>query len=231
MALYEKKREFYNMTDQEKLKNIISNFPISLKKQLIPVSYKKNDRIIKEGDVVNYGYLFTSGSFDIIKTDINENNYILAKDQEAFSCCLMDIYSNHKSQCSTVIATSEIQGYKFPRKYATLLLNSDTDFTIFLITLWANIFYATNISPTNYPLYPFKYKLLKYFAIQGIDNNTIIINLSRNVLSEIIGCSKRTIFRLLKDLEINNFISIKKSDIYISQAQVNNINKYLDEWE
>jgi CRP-like cAMP-binding protein len=227
-----KKRGFFNnMTDQEKLKNIISNFPISLKEHLISVSFKKNERIIKEGDLVNYGYLFTSGSFDIIKTDINENNYILAKDQEAFTCCLMDIYSNHTTQCSTVIATSEIHGYKFPRKYAELLLKSDSNFTIFLITLWANIFYATNVSPTNYPLYPFKYKILKYFAIQGTDNNTIIINLSRNVLSEIIGCSKRTIFRLLKDLEMNDLISIKKSDIYISQKQVSNINKYLDEWE
>ncbi len=218
------------MTDQDKLKNIISNFPLKIKKNLIPVVFKKNVAIIKEGDLVNYGYLFISGSFDIIKTDINENKFILAKDQEAFSCCLMDIYSNHKTQCSTVIATTEIHGYKFPRKYAELLLHSDTDFSIFLITLWANIFYTSNISPTNYPLYPFKYKLLKYFSIQGKDQNPIIINLSRNVLSEIIGCSKRTIFRLLKDLEMNEFISIKKSDIYISQKQVTNIKKYLYEW-
>lgn len=220
------------MNIQKDISKIINNFSPSIKRQLIPIKFNTGEYIIREGDLAEYGFFFVSGSYDVIKTDILGNNFIIAKDQVATFCSLMDIFSDNEIQCSSIKVTKEIKGFKLHKNYCKKLINENLEFSSFLIKIWATIFYDSNINPNNSPLYPYKYKLLQFLLQQKISDSTdIIFNIDRQTLSEVIGCSRRTIFRQLKTLEQEKLIQIKNSTIVIKKEKINQIETILNSWE
>ncbi len=221
-----------NMDIQKNISNIINNFSPHIKRKLIPIRFNVGDYIIREGDLAEYGFFFVSGRYDVIKTDILGNNFIIAKDQIATFCSLMDIFSDNEIQCSSVRVSKEAKGFKLYKKYCKELIKENLEFSSFLIKIWATIFYDSNINPNNSPLYPYKYKLLQFLIQQKVSDSTdIIFNIDRQTLSEVIGCSKRTIFRQLKTLEQEELIQIKNSAIIIKKEKIDQIETILDSWE
>jgi len=220
------------MNIQKNIANIIKNFSPDIKKNLIPINCDVGKYLICEGDLAEYGFFFVSGRYDVIKSDALGNKFIIAKNQEATFCSLMDIFSENEIQCSSIRATKQLQGFKLNKYYCKKLIDENLEFSSFLIKVWARIFYDSNINPNNLPLYPYKYKLLQFLIQQKTsDSNSIIFNIDRQTLSEIIGCSKRTIFRQLKTLEQEDLLEIQNSTILIKPEKINQIKNILNSWE
>jgi CRP-like cAMP-binding protein len=196
--------------------------------------YNPGDIIIHEGDEVLYGFIFISGTVDVIKRDIQDRKYIVTKNHTGEFCSFMDIYSNHTIQCATIQAVTDVVGYKLKKSYCLDLLSKPSLFQEYLITTWATQFYLTNTNTTRYPMYSFKYKLIDFLLTQYNSSSLykeIVITIKRDELASSLGSSRRTLFRLIKEFKEDNLISLEKDTIRISSSQQAKLVKIFEEWE
>lgn len=199
---------------------VLESIPISIRTTFIPVSFKKGDIITKEGDKVSYGYIITEGSFDVIKSDLNDRAYIVSHNHAGGFICMMDIYSNILIQCATIKTTSSVRGYKIPITQCYKLLDTPCLFQSYIIKVWAKQFYYTSNENRNFPIYSYRYKLLKFLISNSSrKGDTLTLSITRDGLISIIGCSRRTLFRLISKLKEENLITLGRKSVSISHEQ------------
>ena len=189
------------------MQTVINSFPPSIMVQLRPFFYSKGDIIIRKGDKVEYGLFFLSGSYDTIEEDFMGRQFIIAKDQNKV-VSLMDIFSDHETQCATIIATTDCTGYKLSRKYCQELLYKPCKFQPYLIKIWAEMFYTTTSNTYRYPIYRTKLKLVMHILANSseADEGTLKLSIRMESLAAMVGCSRRTLFRVLKELKEEGII-------------------------
>ena len=190
------------------IQEVIDSFPAYIKAGLRPVSFDKGETIIRKGDEVKAAYIFTSGTYDVIEDDYMDGRFMISKESEGPFVSLMDIYSGHETQCVTLIASEKCIGYMLPRKLCAALLDSPCLFQPFLIRHWASMFYATTASMSRYPIYKTREKLMAL-----IEERNGQITIARNDLAALLGCSRRTLFRVLKALREEGIITTEGSTI------------------
>ena len=190
------------------IEEVISSFPEHIKAGLRSVSFDKGDTIIRKGDEVKSAYIFTSGTYDVIEDDYMDKRFMISKESEGPFVSLMDIYSGHEAQCVTLIASERCIGYSLPRRLCLDLLDSPCLFQPFLIRHWASMFYATTVNMSRYPIYKTRQKLLSL-----LEESSGRLTITRNDLAALLGCSRRTLFRVLKALKEEGIITTSGSVI------------------
>ncbi len=83
-------------------------------------------------------------------------------------------------------------------------------------------------------MYSFRFKLIDFLLKQGATpslNNDIVISIKRDDIVSALGSSRRTLFRLIKELKEENLITLEKDTIRISRKGQASLAKILDEWE
>lgn len=210
---------------------MIESFPPSVKQVMTPIALKKGEILIREGDPVNYGYVFTSGTVDVIKNTVKGTDFLLEKDHAEPFCCFMDIFSEQYVQCATIQAVTDVKGWRIPRSACFTLLREKSLFQEVLIRRWAKMFYRTNINSVLYPMHSFRYKLINFILTHvSEEHGTYSLPISRTDLTKAIGCSRRTLFRLLKDLKDECLVSPDCHGIILSESQHDALQAEFDEW-
>lgn len=204
------------MLDMQK---IINSFPTYIRARLIPFFYRKGETVIRKGDRVDYGYFIISGTFDTIEEDDSGKRFIIARDQSGF-ICMMDIFSGNEFQCASIITTSDCVGYKLSRRSCMELLESPCLFQPCLIKAWATKFYATTVSMYRYPIYRTKRKVVTNILLNGIEgpDGTVTLSVSRDTFAGTIGCSRRTLFRILSILKEDGIIETSGKKIRMRKS-------------
>ena len=202
------------------IQRVINSFPPSIKAKLRPFYFKKGETIIRKGDNVDFGYFVIDGTFDTIEDSIDGKKFLIAKDQSEF-ICMMDIFSGNNVQCATIIARTDCVGYKLSKKACMDLLDSPCLFQPSLIRVWARKFYETTTTIYRYPIYRTKTKLITNVLHNGVDNNngTTTLSIPRDRLADTIGCSRRTLFRVLQSLKEDGLITTAGSKITVDKEK------------
>ena len=194
------------------IQNVLASFPKHIQNQLIPVTFEKGETIIRKGDDVIYAFFFTEGSCDVIEEDYQERRFMISKGSNSPFACLMDIFSGHDTQCTTLVAATRCKGYKLHRKYMMKLLDTPCLFQPFLIRHWASMFYDTTMNMRRYPIYQTEEKLIALIK----ENNGSISN-ARDDLAALLGCSRRTLFRVLRKMKNDGIITTSGSRITVTE--------------
>lgn len=211
------------------LSSMIDSIPENIKSTFLPFKFEKGDIVIKEGDLVNYGYLVIDGTYDVLKSDFNERSYLIERKKNGGLISFMDIYSGKLVQCATICAASKMKGYKIPVSQCFRLLYTPSLFQPYLIRIWADQFYTTNVEQRNLPLYSYKSKLCRYISQKAVlKNNKYSLVMSRDTLLNIIGCSRRTLFRLLGSLREGGYIETNRNEISLSIHQMEKLREDID---
>jgi len=83
-------------------------------------------------------------------------------------------------------------------------------------------------------MYSFKYKLIDFLLTQDRSPSMckeIVITIKRDELASSLGSSRRTLFRLIKELKEEKLITLEKNTIRISIGQQAKLIEMFDEWE
>jgi CRP/FNR family transcriptional regulator len=109
------------------------------------------------------------------------------------------------------------------------MLDECDEFKKYLIKYWANQFYSQALNRTQYPNNITKVKVISYLSdLIEKDNNKnkdIELKLRRKDIAEYIGCSMRTVYRILNQLEESGLINREGHSIIINPQQRKNILK------
>lgn len=203
------------------LSEMINSIPESIRSSFSRVTFKKGDTIIEQGDSVRYGYIVEEGSYDVIKTDFYEKTYLLERKYCGRFISLMDIYSGKMIQCATIRALSDMKVLRIPASQCIRMLYVPSLFQPYLIRMWAEQFYNTNVEQRNLPILSNKVKLCRYISKNAtLKNGKYVLNMTRDTLVKVMGCSRRTLFRLLEKLKEEEIIETDRNEISLSPSQM-----------
>ena len=170
------------------------------------------------------------GSADIKEETLGGKDFIISREDYSSTCSFMDIYSGHEFYCCTVQAKTDCVGYRLTIDDCWRLLHSDSLFHEYLIVRWANIFYKSTNNSYRYTIYTFREKLFTFLLENGekTHQNSYIIHISREELANLIGCSKRTLYRILNEMKVKNLISIVETRIVYTAEQKIKLEKEIE---
>ncbi|MFA6891388.1 MAG: Crp/Fnr family transcriptional regulator [Sphaerochaetaceae bacterium] len=214
------------------IQEVIDSFPNEIKRELEPFHCAAGEAIIRQGEEIRYGYFFVTGSTNIIQVNAKGKDFLVAQNNPNHFCCLMDIYSDHQFQCYTVTALTDCSGYRLGKRWCLLLLKTKCLFQEYLINQWAEMFYVTSRNACRFPNYSTKYKLIEYLRSPRFrqEDGTHIIRENRDLMAISLGCSRRTLFRLLKEFRERNVITLKESVICLSKIQEKQLLEEIEDW-
>lgn len=191
--------------------------------KLTPVTFSHGQTIIEKNLRVTCGYLFMQGEVDVLNVNSHGISYVYVTDYKAQFVGLMEIYSNHERYCCTVRVEKKCIGYRINREDLFELLDTCDCFKTYLIEFWANQFYESSINESRYPIHSSMSRLTDYLLHQCDQTKdeieTVRLTLKREELAEIMGCSKRTVFRLLSQLKKQKILGTERTVITISPLQ------------
>jgi len=208
-----------NKTIQE----IINGIPKDIKAMFVPVSFEVGEYIIDINSKVNRGYIFIEGAIDVMHINSKDVLYTYCQDYSAHFVGLMEIYSGSDTYCCTCRARKKCVGYRLSKDTFLKMLDECDEFKIYLIKYWANQFYSQALNRTQYPNNITKVKVISYLSdLIEKDNNKnkdIELKIRRKDIAEYIGCSMRTIYRILNQLEGSGLINREGHSIVINPQQ------------
>lgn len=213
------------------IQEVIESIPKHIKEKMIPVTIPKGERIIEKNNEVMFGYIFTEGIVDVMHVNSKDVLYTYIKEYPCRFIGLMEIYSGNKSYCCTCRVEKKCVGYKVSKQCFYDLLEECDLFKKYLICYWAQQFYGSSMNAARYPNNASKLKVIDYFIKKCNEQNprsTVQITIKRDDLAEYMGCSKRTVYRLLNYLEEEGCLSKQGHVIVISLEQKKKLIKEIE---
>lgn len=212
--------------------DIINGMPKNIRDTFVPVSFDVGEHIIEINSEVNHGFIFIEGAIDVMHINSKDVLYTYCQDYRANFVGLMEIYSGNDTYCCTCRARKKCVGYRLNKNIFLKMLADCDDFKTYLIEYWANQFYSQALNRTQYPNNRTEVKVINYLSELVMKKNsgskTVELKIKREDIAEYIGCSKRTIYRILNQLEEDELISKKGHLIVINSAQRKRIIKEND---
>lgn len=211
------------------IQKLIDELPKDIRDTFIPVSFDIGDHVIEINSEVKYGYIFTEGAIDVMHINSKDALYTYCQDYNANFVGLMEIFSGNDRYCCTCRAHKKCVGFRLSKEVYLKMLEECSDFKTYLIKYWANQFYNQAINRTQYPNNKSEEKVINYILelAEKTDSSTktIEIVVKRDNIAEYIGCSKRTVYRVLNRLEEGGYLTKKGHRLVINPSQRNRIIK------
>lgn len=214
------------------LQMVIDSMPAKIKCQLEPVAFEKGDIIIHQGQEILYGFFLMEGSVAVLKTNTTGREYRLALNKNPSFSCFMEIYAGQTHQSYTIKACTKCTGYRLSRSASLALLKTPCQFQEYLIRMWATLLTKTARNASRFPNYSIKFKLAMYLQ-NGMfrqKDGSYRITESKNDIASAVGCSRRTLFRLLNQFKEKGFISCEGRTIFVSKKQVDQMSGSMEDY-
>lgn len=213
------------------LQTVIDSMPAKIKCQLEPVAFEKGDIIIHQGQEILYGFLLMEGAVAVLKANTTGREYRLSINENPSFSCFMEIYAGQTRQSYTIKAHTRCAGYRLSRSASLALLKTPCQFQEYLIRMWATLFTKTARNASRFPNYSIKFKLAMYLQDESFlqKDGSYRITESKNDIASAVGCSRRTLFRLLNQFKEKEFISCEGRTIFVSREQADQMSESMED--
>ena len=207
--------------------------PETVMMKMMPVQFDVGEMIIEKGGPVSCGYIFTDGKLNVLSVNTRGAAYTYVSHYEAHFVGLMEIYSGHDTYCCSLKVEKRCSGWRIDRDSLFDLLYSCDPFKQYLICYWANQFYDSTVNESRYPINTMNIKLIDYLLKLAHNSprsgQTVRIKIRREDLAAYLGCSRRTVYRLLSRLKEEALISSEGNMLIISEEQRKRLQKRKEE--
>lgn len=212
---------------------VLDSIPERVRLKLMPVVYRPGELIIEKGAPVTCGYIFTEGILDVQSVNTRGEAYTYVTNYEPRFVGLMEIYSFHERYCCSLRVNCTCRGFRILREDLFDLLQSCDVFKQYLICYWANQFYESSVNESRYPINTTRTKLIDHLlrlcSIEDHDAYPIVLRIRREELAEFVGCSRRTIYRLMKELKAEGLFSTIGNALCFTESQIRGLEEKREE--
>ncbi|WML34980.1 Crp/Fnr family transcriptional regulator [Clostridium sp. OS1-26] len=194
--------------------DIIENCPSEIKKKFIVKNFKKGEKIVKQGFEARHFHILLKGTNKIYRTSILGTNYLqlIIGPEEIYGELEL---SNNKTYICTVEALSDCEVLMVPRKTYVKWLEIDTSFSMFIITKLSSKLYSKIEKSSNDVFYNLEYKFVRLALNLYSKNKSDSILISKELISEDLAASIRSINRIINKLKRENILEYQDGKIII----------------
>ncbi|MBF9018298.1 MULTISPECIES: Crp/Fnr family transcriptional regulator [unclassified Oceanispirochaeta] len=219
------------------LKSLFKNIPGHIIRHFEIVQYKKGHKVIEKGTINSYIYILYEGENRIINEFSNGRVFefsstIRKKPHIAFSG-LLEFFSDNPEATSTVITSAESTYLRISKKKFGQWLNEDFEAYKKVVQIFAKQLYPSLDRMGTMKVHSGVYLLANYLVInykeKMPEESEIIIGETRERLSQDLGISLRTVYRLCKELKDMELIDIEKKKIRITSEGMDGLNELVEE--
>ncbi|RAX55247.1 Crp/Fnr family transcriptional regulator [Helicobacter sp. 16-1353] len=184
-----------------------------IKDSAIFVKIKRDSILFNQGDICNSILFITKGRAKLIRQ--NEAKSILLFYFSSGEQCNVNFINNDTMPAiGTGIATTDIEGYRVPSNIVREIFIQDEEFQKYIFQQYADrILYMANLVE-EVRFKRLDLRLIEWLKMQ--DSNVIFI--SHEELSDILGTSREVISRILKTLESDNLVKLHRKKIEILES-------------
>jgi CRP/FNR family cyclic AMP-dependent transcriptional regulator len=216
------------------LKQYCTHMPKRFLAQMEIVNLESHKRLITKGENNPYIYILYSGSIRIINEfDNNRLFAYAAKEAPGFSG-LLELLSGKEKATSTVMTIRPSLFIRMQKHSFSQWMEEDVHAFRLVVKAFANQLYPAFFSMGSAHIYP-KFIILLQFLSRTYTphlsrHSEVRVEATREDLSEELGLSLRTIYRLSNKLVEEDMAYIEKKKIKINRTQMQNINTYLENY-
>lgn len=181
--------------------------------------YKKGDILYREGSKITGCYCVQKGILKIYKTGVDEKPQIVAFARPGDITGYRSVLSNEVA-CTTVEALEESEVCFISSDVIFSLIKSNSDFSLSLIQLTCKELNQANSYIKDIAQKTIRERLaeilIMLFETFGTDTERyIMINLTREDLSSIVGTATESVIRILSELKSEGVLELKGKKIKI----------------
>ncbi len=222
------------IADKTRWKNFFLHFPSNA--QIDVINVEKNSVIISEGAPANLVYVLLLGRLQMHAVQQNGCHYVLEKTEKNIIFGDLEAIMDDAEYYATLIAKTDCTIASFRKETYIQWLKSDAQISYKLMRIaLGSVLYQLFSERAN--LFSNVHIRLINALIDGYetgikcDNNTVLLKITRQNISDAVGCSTRTTARHLLALENDGLISRKARKYYINDKQYVKLNRYIDKYK
>lgn len=189
-----------------------------LEKSCSRILFKKGELVFKEGTPVNSICYVRRGFVKLSKQGIGEKDYILSVVKMGAYLGIQNLNSRSKKNFFSAIAIADSEICFINIECFYNLLKQNGEFAIEVISAIFNDemnYFERLVNNVQQQLPGRLANAILYFSKQVYEQNPFDLNLTRTELASLIGTSRESVSRILKEFQDSGFIKIDKSKITI----------------
>lgn len=220
------------LSENPDLEKILKNMPETVKNRCVIKKYPSNSIIQRKDDTLTSFSIICMGEVRIINEFDNGNLYTIEKNKAIDFIGEVTALAGEEKTSVTIEAITDCITIQLSLFDFFTWIKSDNDFLLMLSRRVASKLYNSSYTKGVELFYPAIHLMLN-FLINYINKdikgkNTILIDMTRQQISEKLGVTVRTVNRTIKQLKDENLISINKGKIQVDSYQYIELVKALE---
>ncbi len=215
------------------LKLLFSHMPKRFLAQIELLQLPPERRFIIKGESNHYIYIVYEGMIRVINEFDNGRIFAFATTQIPAFSGLLELLSENEINTSTVETIQESKLIRIQKKAFSQWMNEDVEAYKLVVKIFARQLYPSLLSMGSYYVYP-KFVVLLQFLVKTYEaaaaaaaGKEVIVTETREELSEILGFSLRTVYRLSNRLVEENLAEIRKKKIHLTSPKIEKMKNYI----
>lgn len=184
------------------------------------VTYKQDEIICHIDEVYEYFYVLIEGELNIYHINEKGKTYSQSVYVPGNYFGELEIFESLPYVCE-IKALTEVKILRLQKKYFIEWVHTNNEVTLYLLTSLCRITYDLSQKAIEDTLYSLKYRICDYLLqrYSELNDGTHEVIVKKELLSEQLVVTKRSINRILKILQDKGYISITKDKIYIKDSK------------
>ncbi|MGL5649205.1 MAG: Crp/Fnr family transcriptional regulator [Clostridium sp.] len=195
------------------MNNQITKLLKNHKKKFKIKTFKKNAPLLTQGNRIDNVYVLIEGTVKLCHSDFSHQTYLIDIEESETIFGEIEALQN-KPIGVTIIPLTLCKALEIPKNDFLELVSTNIELSLFLNYKFSNRMYESWSREMRHVTLPLKDRIL-YFLIT-IEKKNLSIPLTKNLLVEGVGSNIRSVNRALRDLVLEELITLENAIIKIT---------------
>jgi CRP/FNR family transcriptional regulator len=179
------------------------------------VSLKKNVILVNEGDTLSKIPVLKKGLIKVYKEDVDLGREVLLYYVKPNQTCMMSIISCLKNSKSVVCAKLEVDSeiILIPSDKIKQWNSTYSDFNKFVLEIFMERYFELMTIINELTFENLDFRIIKLLKLRSQNDTKKIVRLTHIEIAQIIGSTRVVVSRILKNLEYQNKIIIRRGEV------------------
>ncbi len=199
---------------ERRFSSVLEKCPEKYRKEMIHTTYRAGEDIIHQGERVEAFYFIIEGLVKVFYETPRGKSHIqnLLESGDIFG--ELEVIQQKEGIC-TVQAIRDTETLSIPKDAYIAWINSDSEFSMFIMETICNKFYLKSKKISEDALYPLQFRLINEILLLAKKQDKLRIEWDKPLVAEELATSLRSLNRLILELKEKGLVDVKKNMITV----------------
>lgn len=199
---------------ERRFSSVLEKCPEKYRKKMMHTTYRAGEDILRQGERVHAFHFIVDGLVKVFYETPSGKSHIqnLLETGDIFG--ELEVIHQKEGIC-TVRAIRDTETLSIPKEAYLLWINSDPEFSMFIMETICNKFYLKSKKISEDALYPLQFRLINEILLLAKKQDKLMIAWDKPLVAEELATSLRSLNRLIQELKDKGLVDVKKNMITV----------------